>query len=175
MIWGSAQGKIRPGSLEHDEGGAAATVETVEGTALRIRGYGAHSALVSDAAASGQEVILRGPVLGSLEEGTLHLSVLISGPAKISGLVSDIRRSFDEGRPVIDFSVLNEISTEDGSLYRVPVGVRVSGPQMDALATLQEGDRVRLEGRDTKYGYTATSPVTLLRDLSPEMSDGPEP
>ena len=175
MIWGSAQGKIRPGSLERDDRGVSAIVETVEGSALLVRGYGQFAALVSEAALSGREVILRGPVLGAVETGNLHLSVLIAGPALITGTVQDIRRTFEEGRPVIDFFVFNEITSEDGSLYRVPVGVRVSGAQTDALGTLEEGDRVRLEGRDTKHGYTATSLVTLLRDTTPEMSDGPEP
>lgn len=174
MIWGSAQGKIRPGSLERDDRGASALIDTVEGTTLLVRGYGDYVDLLSAAAISPDEVILRGPVIGSAEAGNLHLSVLIRGPAEIVGPVSEIRRSFNDGHPAIDFCVLNEVQGNDGSLYRVPVGVRVSATWTEALAHLQEGDRVRLEGRDTKYGYTATSPVTLLRDATPEMSDGPE-
>jgi hypothetical protein len=174
MIWGSAQGKIRPGSLERDSQGVSALIETVEGTTLLVRGYGDYAYLISAAAISPDDVILRGQVLGSSDSGDLHLSVLISGPAEIVGKVSDVRRGFEEGRPVIDFFVLNEVSGRDSAVYRVPVGVRVSGAQTDALAQLEEGDRVRLEGRDTTHGYTATSPVTLLRDARPELNDGPE-
>lgn len=175
MIWGSAQGRIRSGSLQVDAGGVSGIIDTIEGAALIVRAGPEHTHLLSEASRSDTDIILRGQVLGSREEGDIHLSVLILGPAQITGPVSDIRRGEEADEPFVEFFVLNEVSVHPGSVYTIPVGVRATGPFMEGLETLNEGDMIQVEGRDSKYGYTAVSRARITPGAQNELSDNLEP
>lgn len=175
-IWGSVQGVVRKDSLVRDDKGVSALVVGETGAELRVKGYGdKFAALLEAAAERGEPVIFRGHVLGSKANSNVHLAIKMEGPADLQGTISNIRRSGEGKQPYVGFWLMNEITARDGKEYRIGTGVHVYGADAEPLSGLKDGDRVSLQGRDTKDGYTATSGVTVTAGSPPEpdQEDGP--
>jgi len=130
---------------------------------------------LKNAAKRGDPLIFRGQILGTIKDEDIHLNILFVGPALIQGIVSGMRRSVEDEKDVLDFFVMNELLGLDGAAYQIPVGVRVTGAELDSLSDLRDGDRVSLEGRDTKHGYRATSQVAVIRPDETHIDSGDEP
>jgi hypothetical protein len=177
-IWGSVQGTIKAGSLVKDEKGVAAIVVGDNGAELKIKGYGDKFAgVVEAAAAKGEPVIFQGHVLGSNKNGNVHLSVKIEGPSELKGTISNIKRQGEGKQPYVNFFLMREITSREGKEFKIGTPVSVYGAAAEALADLNAGDRVELQGRETKDGYQATSAVTVTPKAepapAPEEDDAP--
>ena len=173
-IWGSVEGIVQKGSLIRDEKGLSAVVRAESGADLQIKGYGAKfSKMIEAAAERGEPVIFRGHVLGSKANDSVHLSVKIEGPAQLTGVISNIRRSAEGKQPFTGFWLINEVTSKIGETHLIPTAVNVYGPEAESLSGMKNGDRVSLEGRNGKDGYIATSPVNVTPGLDQEPPDEP--
>jgi hypothetical protein len=172
--WGSVHGIVLRGSLERDADGLSAIVSGQDGSEVRVRGYGPKTAsLIETAADRGDPVILRGHIMGSEQDGSSHLCVLIEGPAVFRGVISDIIRSAQGQPPHVTFWLMNEAHDGDGNMFTYLTGVIVNGVEAEALTDLRDGDRVSVEVRDGPYGHIATSPVTVIPRAEPASEDEP--
>lgn len=171
-IWGSVEGVVQKDSLVKDDKGVAAVVLGNNGASLKIKGYGEKfSAMVEAAADSGQPVIFRGHILGSGKNNSVHLSIKTEGPAELKGEISHVRRSGEGKQPYVNFFLLNEVTSKDGKEWKIGTGVSVYGDEAVKLDALKDGDRVSLQGRETKDGYRATSGVAVIPAPAPEVED----
>jgi hypothetical protein len=172
-VWGSVRGLVRAGSLIRDEKGLIAVVEGDDGVDVTVRGEDVTSAaLIEAAAAEGGPCVLRGHLVWSGPDQTAQLSVRILGPANLNGIVRDIRRHSASGS-VLSLMIDNEITRQDGVLFRARCGVTVTGADAITLSALCEGDRVTLEARDGPEGYIPISPVLISRACEPADGEGP--
>jgi hypothetical protein len=162
--WASVQGIIITGSVMRDADGISALVLSEDGTKTKVRGQGdLYSALVSEAAARGGNVIFQGHLEGD-GPGLPSLNVRIVGPIELIGQVSELSFSRGEETPRMSFRMTREITLPTGEVVRVPTGVNVYGPDADALSGLRAGDRVSLQARHGEDGFLAVTPVTVLDD-----------
>jgi hypothetical protein len=172
--WGSVHGIIPPHTLLRDEDGVSALVIGSDGVETRVKGYGAElSALIETSAERGEPVILRGHLLGSEQDGSRHLKVLIEGPAVLKGVISEIKRTEEGQTPHVAFWLMNEAQDGEGTLFPYLTGVNVHGTEAEQLSGLSEGDRVSVEVRDGPHGHIATSAVIVLSEPEPDSEDDP--
>lgn len=170
-VWDSVQGVIRNGSILLDEGRISAIVVSGDGSEHLVEASGEkYTPLILKAYETGDPVIFRGVLVGAGADPERRLSVRLKGPALLSGVVSEIRRSREGEEPRVGLFLLNEMTASNGAVHVFQTGVNVFGADAEALSGLREGDRVRLEARDAPGGYVAISPVTVF----PAEPDGPE-
>jgi hypothetical protein len=173
VIWGSVMGPVLPGSLSRSDGGLTAKVIDGEGAeqVLRVTEDRLFR-VIEEAAERGGPVTFQGHRHGSVADGTAYLEVRIVGPLELTGVVSDIIRSDEGGRPHVAFWMLRELPSSEGVTHRIGTGVTVFDADADALSGLREGDRVSLLARHGEDGLIATSPVSVL---SAGEADGAAP
>ncbi|WP_375263931.1 hypothetical protein [Palleronia sp.] len=179
-IWTSAQGKIDPKTLTKTEKGVvSATIKSEGGDERVVKGYNEkQAAVIEKAAASGEEIILRGVLLGSAQKGTQHISVKSEGPTMLNGVVSHIRRNAEGKQPFVNMFVLNEV-TANGKDYKIGSIVQAFGADAESLADLNEGDRVSMPAREYSIkrekegvtswvdGFRATGPGEVIPAAAP--------
>lgn len=192
-IWTSAQGIVDAASVtKTDKGVVSATIKSEGGGERVVKGYNEkQAAVIEKAAASGEEIILRGVLLGSAQKKTQHISVKSEGPAMINGVVSHIRRNGEGKQPFVNMFVLDEVQAQ-GKEFKIGKVIQAFGADAESLASLNEGDRVEMPVREyaiqrekdgvTSWvdGFRATGPGTVTPAAEPvekkaEKDAEPEP